>query len=152
VGHGAGDIDSGGRKIALAHAANSHDPKKVFIIKYLKYTPRGWLAVKSTWFAVMLLLSACGHAQQQHRCAADAVKQAKALLIFHNGADVNVGVDETVKVLPPLRNPVNRRQFFDVLEVRGYVYRANYQMRLIYAQIPGACALMGQEILERSTP
>jgi hypothetical protein len=100
----------------------------------------------------MLMLSACGHAQQQHRCAADAIKQAKALLIFHHGAEVNVGVGETVKVLPPLRNPVNRRQFFDVLEVRGYVYRANYQMRLIYAQIPGACALMGQEILERSTP
>ena len=53
--------------------------------------------------------------------------------------------------MPPLRNPVNLRQRFDVLEVRGYVYKANYQMRLVYAQIPGACALMGQEILERAS-
>ena len=98
------------------------------------------------------LLSILVHAQQTHRCAGDAIKQAKALLIFHTGADANVSVEDTVKVLAPLRNPVNRRQYFDVLEVRGYVYRANYQMRLIYAQIPGTCALMGQEIIERSSP
>ncbi len=109
-------------------------------------------ALKAALLAALLLLSACGHAQQQHRCAAEAVKQARALLIFHNGADVNVGVDDTAKVLPPLRNPVNPRQLFDVLEVRGYVYRANYQMRLIYARVPGTCALMGQEILERASP
>lgn len=109
-------------------------------------------AVKSACCALLLLLSACGHAQQPHRCAGEALKQAKALLMFHAGADVNVGIDDEVKVLAPLRNPVNRNQFFDVLEVRGHVYRANYQMRLIYAQIPGSCALMGQEILERSSP
>jgi hypothetical protein len=51
-----------------------------------------------------------------------------------------------------LRNPADRRQQFDVLEVQGYVYRASYQMRLIYARIPGKCVLMGQEILERSHP
>lgn len=97
-------------------------------------------------------MSGLAHGQHMHRCAAEAIKQAKALLIFHNGADVNVGVDDTAKVLPPLRNPVNRRQFFDVLEVRGYVYRANYQMRLIYAQGQSECVLMGQEILERASP
>jgi hypothetical protein len=101
---------------------------------------------------VLLSLSTAAHAGQTHRCADDAIKQARALLVFHNGGDVNVGVDETVRVLPPLRNPVNRRQFFDVLEVRGYIYRANYQMRLIYAQGAGSCALMGQEILERASP
>jgi len=108
--------------------------------------------VKPLVGAALILLNTFAHAQQTHPCAADAVKQAKALLIFHTSADVNVGIDDTVRMLPPLRNPVNRRQFFDVLEVRGYVYRANYQMRLIYAQIPGSCALMGQEILERSSP
>lgn len=105
---------------------------------------------KASCCALLLLSSALAHGQ--HRCAAEAIKQAKALLIFHVGGELNASVDETVKVLPPLRNPVNRRQFFDVLEVRGYVYRANYQMRMLYAQIPGTCALMGQEILERSSP
>ena len=108
--------------------------------------------MKISILVTLLLLSTLVHAQQTHRCSADAIKQAKALLIFHTGTDVNVSVDDTFKVLVPLRNPVNRRQYFDVLEVHGYVYRANYQMRLIYAQIPGTCALMGQEIIERSSP
>lgn len=96
--------------------------------------------------------TAAAHGQQTHRCAEDAIKQARALLAFHAGNTANVGVEETVRIQPALRNPLNRRQFFDVLEVRGFVYRANYQMRLIYAQVPGVCALMGQEILERSSP
>jgi hypothetical protein len=33
---------------------------------------------------------------------------------------------------------------FDVLEVLGHIYKADYRMRLIYAQIKGSCALMGQ--------
>jgi hypothetical protein len=41
---------------------------------------------------------------------------------------------------------------FDVLEVWGHIYKADYRMRLIYAQIKGSCALMGQEILEASDP
>jgi len=108
--------------------------------------------IKFSLIAVVALFSTLAHAQRVHRCTADAIKQAKALLIFHAGGETNVGVEDSVKVLPPLRNPVNRRQFFDVLEVRGYVYRANYQMRLVYAQVPDVCALMGQEILERSSP
>ena len=105
--------------------------------------------MKISILITLLLLSSVVHAQQTHHCSADAIKQAKALLIFHTGTDVNVSVDDTFKVLTPLRNPVNRRQYFDVLEVHGHVYRANYQMRLIYAQIPSTCALMGQEIIER---
>ncbi|MDM0115404.1 hypothetical protein QTI66_24860 [Variovorax sp. J22R133] len=104
---------------------------------------------------VLLLSCTLAQAQSTHRCAADALKQAKLLLLFHAGAGTNeadVGVDDTVKVLAPLRNPVNQRQLFDVLEVAGYVYRANYRMRLIYARVPGTCALMGQEIIERSSP
>lgn len=104
------------------------------------------------YFFVLSMCAATTLAHGQHRCAADALKQARALLIFHAGGETNVDVEEIVKVLPALRNPVNRRQFFDVLEVRGHVYRANYQMRLVYAQVPGTCALMGQEILERSSP
>lgn len=90
------------------------------------------------------------HAAPAHRCAADAIKRALALLVFHSGGDSNVGVEQAVQVRPPLRNPVDRRQLFDVLEVQGYVYRADYQMRLIYARVPGTCALMGQEIIELS--
>ena len=34
---------------------------------------------------------------------------------------------------------------FDVLEVLGHIYKADYRMRRIYAQIKGSYALMGQK-------
>lgn len=103
-----------------------------------------------TLFA-LLVMTTMVRAEQGHRCSMDAVKRAEALLLFHAGTTENVSVEDTVRVLAPLRNPVNPRQYFDVLEVHGYVYRAAYRMRLIYAQIPSTCVLMGQEILERSS-
>ncbi len=105
-------------------------------------------------FFPLVMSCTLAQAAPAHRCAEDALKQAKSLLLFHAGTDsqADAGVEDGVKVLPPLRNPVDRRQQFDVLQVQGYVYRASYQMRVIYARIPGKCVLMGQEILERSSP
>ena len=60
-------------------------------------------------------------------------------------------VDQNVKVLPPVK-ALKGNGRFDVLEVWGHIYKADYRMRLIYAQIKGSCALMGQEILEASDP
>lgn len=97
-------------------------------------------------------LACAGAGAAVHPCAGHAIKQAKALLVFHSGAEADTSVDDDVQVRPPLRNPVNRRQFFDVLRVQGHVYRADYQMTLIYARVPGQCVLMGQEVLERSSP
>jgi hypothetical protein len=96
-------------------------------------------------------LTAPVRAEQVHRCSADAVKRAEALLRFHVGLTENVSVENAVRVLAPVRNPANAGQSFDVLEVQGYVYRATYRMRLIYAQMPDSCVLMGQEILEHSS-
>ena len=54
-----------------------------------------------------------------------------------------------MKSLAPIRNPANRTQRFDVLELWGHVYKGRFRIRLIYAQGPGSeCVLMGQEILE----
>ena len=86
-----------------------------------------------------------------HRCAEAASKQARALLAFHAGSGTAIDIDAEVRVLAPLRNPVNRRQMLDVLEVQGHVYRADYRLRLIYARIPGDCVLMGQEVIELSS-
>jgi hypothetical protein len=86
----------------------------------------------------------------EHRCAADARAQAARLIVFHTETDKNVGVDETVVQLPSIANPAARHQRFDVLELRGYLYKANYRVRLIYAQVPGHCVLMGHEILEHA--
>jgi len=104
-------------------------------------------------FALLLQLLASSGAQADsgHRCAADAIQRAKALLVFHAGTEADVGVEDSFKLLAPLRNPVNRQQFFDVLQVQGHVYRASFQMRLLYARVPGTCVLVGQEIIERSS-
>ena len=89
--------------------------------------------------------------QASHRCAASATEQARKLLAFHVGSDSRIEIEREVKRLAALRNPANRRQLFDVLEVWGTVYKAQYRMRFIYARLPDECVLMGQEILENSS-
>jgi len=105
--------------------------------------------MNATLLALALLVPATGFAAE-HRCAADARVQARKLLVFHTEADRNVGIDEEVTQLSSIANPAAKQQRFDVLELHGYVYKANYRIRLLYAQVPGPCVLMGQEILEHA--
>ena len=103
--------------------------------------------------AVLLMLGVAAAHAQAHSCSADAVEKATQLLRFHGGVaggDPAV-VEKDVKVLPPIK-ALKGNGRFDVLEVWGHIYKANYRMRLIYAQIKGSCVLMGQEILEASDP
>ncbi len=87
----------------------------------------------------------------EHRCTDDARVRAKKLLAFHVDDDSRIKIDDATKSLAPLRNPNNAKQKFDVIEVTGYVYKATYRMRLIYAQLPDECVLLGQEILEMTS-
>lgn len=95
-----------------------------------------------------LPLSCPAHAQNASHCADAATEQAKKLLEFHFGSDSRIEIDKNVKEVSPIRNPANKKQSFDVLEVWGYIYKGQYRMRFIYARVPGECVLMGQEILE----
>ncbi|MCL1634664.1 hypothetical protein M2650_08485 [Luteimonas sp. SX5] len=83
-------------------------------------------------------------------CSADAIKQAKKLLVFHlDGEDKDVYVGDEAKPLPSIVNPASSKQRFDVLEVRGSFYKGEYRMRFEYFRMKdGECVLMGQEILE----
>ncbi len=96
----------------------------------------------------LVLLSGALHAAPVHPCAAAASKQAQRLLTFHFGPDERIEIDKTVKVLAPMKNPANKNQMFDVLEVWGNIYKGQYRMHLIYAQVKDDCLLMGQELLE----
>jgi hypothetical protein len=90
----------------------------------------------------------------RHPCSEDAKAKALALLRFHSEGDDRAAVDDVVRQLPSIRNPTNPRQSLDVLEVSGYVYRAQYRMRILYARVatsPTACAVLGQEIMELSS-
>jgi hypothetical protein len=91
--------------------------------------------------------------EKVHPCAADALQKAKVLLRLQSEADASqpLDVEDSVKLLPPVK-ALKGKGRFDVLEVWGHVYKADYRMRFIYAQIPNTCALMGQEILEADNP
>lgn len=105
-----------------------------------------------------------------HPCADDARARAAGLLRLHfesegvklapqegapqdgdSGELMNWSIDETATVEQPVSALVGKGKF-DVLQVNGYIYKATYRMRFIYAQIPETCVLMGQEILEESDP
>lgn len=104
---------------------------------------------------ILLALALCSAAvpalAQSHPCAAEAAKKGLALLKLHTEADDRAAVDGSAKKIGTVK-ALKGKGAFDVLEVEGSVYKANYRMRLIFAQIPGSCVLMGQEILERSDP
>lgn len=101
---------------------------------------------------VLCLLATPVLAQSEHPCAEDARTRGELLLRFHyDDTTAEVGVDGEVTELPPVEALVGNGAF-DVLEVWGYVYRAEYRMRFLYAQVPDSCLLMGEEILESSDP
>jgi hypothetical protein len=101
---------------------------------------------------ILLAAPATAFGAETHHCAADAVIQAEKLLKFHSDNDDRAEVDpDSVKVLAPV-HALSGDGKFDVLEVEGSIYKGEYRMHMIYAQIPDDCVLMGQEILERSDP
>lgn len=95
-----------------------------------------------------LVVSLPANASAAHPCAQDAIRRAGKLLALHTDGDQAGSVAKTTTVLTPVRNPANSQQKFDVIAVSGYVYKAEYRMRFLYAQMPGQCVLVGQEILE----
>ena len=107
--------------------------------------------LKAALFSALLIAALSGNADAAHPCAGDARVQAKKLLIFHfDNPDEKITMDniaDEVKVLKPLKNPAGKGQF-DVLEVSGYIYKAEYRLRFLYALIDKECILMGQEILQ----
>ncbi len=101
--------------------------------------------------AAALLIAMLAQAEA-HPCDQDAIDRGTPLLRLHfEDPEAEVAVGDAVKELPPIR-ALKGQGKFDVLEVWGYIYKAEYRMRFIYAQIPGQCVLMGQEILEASDP
>lgn len=98
------------------------------------------------------LLAGPAQAQTPHPCAGDAVEHARKLLAFHFDDDTaDMTVDEAIKPVGTVK-ALRGEGRFDVLEVWGFIYKAQYRMHFLYAQIPGDCVLMGQELLEASDP
>ncbi|MDP2714373.1 hypothetical protein [Rheinheimera sp.] len=96
---------------------------------------------------VGLLTISTGSTASEPRCSKEAFVQAKKLLAFHFGEDDRIEISPVADELPSIRNPVNKQQKFQVLQVGGLIYRAEYRMRFIYYHLDNSCLLMGQEIL-----
>jgi hypothetical protein len=121
--------------------------------------------MKHTYLAFLIFtLSAAPALAADHPCAGDAHKRAEMLLRFHFVMDagdpatklatpdtLKIETDAKAVVLKPIK-ALRGKGKLDVLEVQGYIYKADYRMRFIYAQIKGSCALLGQEILEQADP
>lgn len=101
---------------------------------------------------VLLMLACSATSAAPVPCASAAIEQAGKLLSFHTGDDARGSVASKARRLPPLANPVDRSQKLTVLEVTGFVYKAEYRMRLIYFPMGDECVLLGQEILELARP
>lgn len=87
-----------------------------------------------------------------HPCASQAAEQALKLLKFHgDGADRAEIFKDRITSIGTIK-ALKGSGRFDVLEVPGGIYKADYRIRMIYAQIPGECVLMGQEVIEQSDP
>ena len=102
--------------------------------------------------ALVLLFCSTSLACAAPHCASEAKERAKALLAFHyDQKPDSFTIDDAVKQLPPIR-ALKGNGKFDVIEVWGHIYKADYRMRFIYAPIKESCTLMGEEILEASDP
>lgn len=102
--------------------------------------------MKAALVCLLFAGSGLAYGESTHPCTSEASKQAVKLLAFHRGPDDRTMI-ESVETIRPIRNPQNKKQTFDVLEVWASIYKGKYRMRFIYARLEG-CTLMGQEILE----
>ena len=127
------------------------------------------MRIPTKTLAVCLALTITSAAQSGvYDCQSDAMMRAGKLLKLHwesegslladqpgapteDGSLMAWSLDDKAVELPAVKAPVGAGMF-DVLEVNGYVYKATYRMRFIYAQIPDACVLMGQEMIELADP
>jgi hypothetical protein len=107
-------------------------------------------AIAGLTVATALALSANA---AQHPCASDAREKAAKILALHmEDADMRGSIDDNVTVKPRVK-ALKGKGRFDVLETIGYVYKARYRIRMIYAPMSDkSCLLMGQEIFEIADP
>ncbi|WP_233268337.1 hypothetical protein [Pantoea sp. BAV 3049] len=99
--------------------------------------------------SILTLLPLSVHAssgKSSLQCKKEALVEAKKLLSFYRDNDERIVIDDDVTPLTKIKNPENKKQIFDVLEVWGNIYKGKYRMRFLY--YPDDCLLMGEEILE----
>ncbi len=85
-------------------------------------------------------------ARQVHACADAARATALQLLRLHSDNDERAAIEGPVKKAAKVRAPKGKGKL-DVLEVKGFVYKAEYRIRVLYLPAQG-CARVGFELIE----
>ena len=96
---------------------------------------------------VCLLLGKAASADTGHTCSSNAVSRAGKLLVFYADPDGPWAVDKNAIKIGTVA-AIHGKRRYDVLQVWGYIYKARYRMRFIYATVGGQCVLVGEEIFE----
>jgi hypothetical protein len=111
--------------------------------------------MKTTIAAICFLTLQAVSASAGNHCADDVKSRATSLLTLHfndgREGEVNLQIDDKITKIEPVA-ALKGDGKFDVFEVYGYIYKATYRMRFIYAQIADSCVLMGQELIEVADP
>lgn len=105
-------------------------------------------------FLLFIALAGPAQAQTPHACSGDALARARTLVRFHladPGMEAQIADGTAARRIADVATLTGKGKL-DVLEVTTDVYKARYRMRFLYAQLPGTCALLGQEILDASDP
>lgn len=116
---------------------------------------RGWfafvvLAASVAWAPAasarkMIPESRPNPAGKVHACADAARATALQLLRLHSDNDDRAAVQRDIRKVAGVRAPKGKGRL-DVLEVRGFVYKAEYRIRVLY--LPQGCARVGFELVE----
>lgn len=103
--------------------------------------PRSKIAASVFLVSVFTIVHWSALAEQRHRCAGDALQRAPALLKLHlPDSGHPFGFGDQVEQITPIANPAAPRQTFDVLQGWGFVYKAKYRLRFLYAQGEGVAS------------
>ena len=84
------------------------------------------------------------------RCVTQAKETALKILKLHSNNDDRASVAETVTAKPGISSP--RKVKLEVVEVPGFVYKAEYRLRVLFLQEPQSCTVMGFELVDLSVP
>ena len=84
------------------------------------------------------------------RCITQAKETALKILKLHSNNDDRATVAETVTAKPGINSPTKVK--LEVVEVPGFVYKAEYRLRVLFLQEPQSCTVMGFELVDLSVP
>jgi hypothetical protein len=102
------------------------------------------------YFLLICFFAPFSTALANKKCSDQALNQAMKILIFHTntGDEFIKEIDSSSIKYKTIKNPLNPKQIFQVIEIRGSMEKMEYRIQLTYFPVGGLCVLVGEEILQ----